>query len=481
MWTDEIKKELTGHIIPFWLSMKDEENGGFYGYLSYDLELNKKADKGCILNSRILWFFSHAYDYFSKEIAGRQSNAETAIDTLQGNSGVNSSGNPDETVIFAGKGGNDRMPAYTLGDLKIAATHAYRFLRLAMLDIVNGGVYWSSAYDGLPGDTLKHTYCQAFAIYGLAAYYEISKDQSALDLAYEIMDVIETKCRDEKGYLEAFTMDWQPHSNEELSENGVEAKRTMNTLLHCFEAYTELYRVDRNEKVRKILIEEANLFMQYYYNPERKRQEVFFDLDYNTLIDLHSYGHDIETSWLMEKGIDLIDDAELTKKMKPAFRAMEEHTFEAAFDETAFINECENGVDDTKRIWWVECEAIIGFVNRAQHEAAGKMMAEGADLSTGAAGELTNKAELTNKDETVAFDKTKQIEEASAEAEKYLQAAKTIWAYVRDNIVDQRPGSEWLSEVDVNNEPFSKKPIVEEWKCPYHNGRMCLEVLTRLS
>ena len=268
------------------------------------------------------------------------------------------------------------MPAYTLGDLKIAATHAYRFLRLAMLDIVNGGVYWSSAYDGLPGDTLKHTYCQAFAIYGLAAYYEISKDQSALDLAYAIMDVIETKCRDEKGYLEAFTMDWQPHSNEELSENGVEAKRTMNTLLHCFEAYTELYRVDRNEKVRKILIEEANLFMQYYYNPERKRQEVFFDLDYNTLIDLHSYGHDIETSWLMEKGIDLIDDAELTKKMKPAFRAMEEHTFEAAFDETAFINECENGVDDTKRIWWVECEAIIGFVNRAQHEAAGKMMAE---------------------------------------------------------------------------------------------------------
>ena len=404
MWTDEIKEELTGHIIPFWLSMKDEENGGFYGFLSYDLELNKKADKGCILNSRILWFFSHVYEYFKNQYAD----------------GLN-----EDELFYTGKDGEKK---YTLGDLKKAAEHAYRFLRQSMLDVANGGVFWSATYDGLPGDTLKHTYCQAFAIYGLAAYYEISRDQSALDLAYAIMDVIENKCRDENGYLEAFTMDWEPHSNEELSENGVEAKRTMNTLLHCFEAYTELYRVDRNEKVRDKLIEEAEIFLKYYYNPEKKRQEVFFDLDYNTLIDLHSYGHDIETAWLMEKGIDLIGDEELAKKMKPVFRAMEEHTYEAAFDGTAFINECENGVDSTIRIWWVECEAIIGFVNRA----------------------------------------------------KYLQAAETVWAYIRDHIVDKRPGSEWLSEVDIKNEPFSKKPIVEEWKCPYHNGRMCLEVLTRM-
>ncbi len=396
MWTDEIKEELTGHIIPFWLSMKDEENGGFYGFLSYDLELNKKADKGCILNSRILWFFSHVYGYFKNQYADGLSEDELS-----------------KIVVFTGKEG---VEGYTLGDLKKAAEHAYRFLRQSMLDVANGGVFWSATYDGLPGDTLKHTYCQAFAIYGLAAYYEISNDQSALDLAYAIMDVIENKCRDENGYLEAFTMDWEPHSNEELSENGVEAKRTMNTLLHCFEAYTELYR-----------------------QGFAASQEVFFDLDYNTLIDLHSYGHDIETAWLMEKGIDLIGDEELAKKMKPVFRAMEEHTYEAAFDGTAFINECENGVDSTIRIWWVECEAIIGFVNRAQHEA-----------------------------------------ENGENAAKYLQAAETVWAYIRDHIVDKRPGSEWLSEVDIKNEPFSKKPIVEEWKCPYHNGRMCLEVLTRM-
>lgn len=444
MWTDEIKKELTEHIIPFWLSMKDEKNGGFYGFLSYELELNQKADKGCILNSRILWFFSHAYDYFKK------------------NGGPDGAVLQDDAVIFKGADGKE---GYTLGDLKAAAEHAFRFLKLAMCDVANGGVFWSSTYDGLPGDTLKHTYCQAFAIYGLAAYYEISKEKAALDLAYGLMDVIENKCRDENGYLEAFTLDWQPHSNEELSENGVEAKRTMNTLLHVFEAYSELYRVDGNEKVKEKLKENSHLFMKHFYNPEKTRQEVFFDLDYKPLIDLHSYGHDIETAWLMEKGTDLLCDPELDALVKPAFRAMEEHTYASAFDGEAFINECENGVDDTKRIWWVECEAVIGFVNRAGHEA------EKAGILLG---------DYISNPEKAASGLTGEKENAFNEMKKYVSAAETVWTYIRDHIVDKRPGSEWLSEVDKENVPFSKKPIVEEWKCPYHNGRMCLEVLTRI-
>ena len=415
----EIRKELTEHIIPFWLSLKDEENGGFYGYLSYELELDKKADKGCILNSRILWFFSHVYDFFRKEILSDHPDVpETEAESR---------------VIFEGNG---LYPAYTLADLKKAATHAYRFLKEAMLDLDNGGVYWSVTYEGLPSDTQKHTYNQAFAIYGLAAYYEISGDARALETAYALMDIIEEKCADDGGYLEAFTIDFKPRSNEELSENGVEATRTMNSLLHCFEGYTELYRVDRQEKVREKLCEIANRFADKFYNPEKTRQEVFFDRDYNSLIDLHSYGHDIESSWLLEKGILLVDDPALTEKLTPMFRAMEEHVYDAAFDGEALLNECENGVNDTKRIWWVECEAVIGFTNRGMMEEEGN---------------------------------------------KYMSAAETIWGYIRDHIVDPRPGSEWLSEVDTRNVPFTKKPIVEEWKCPYHNGRMCLEVLTRLS
>ena len=181
--------------------MKDAENGGYYGELDFELKLNKKAEKGCILNSRIMWFFANAYLTF----------------------------------------GVDDYAKY--------AKHAFEFMKKYCIDNVNGGVYWSVTYDGKVADSTKHTYNQAFAIYALSSYYDAFKDKEALKIAYKLLDVIECKCRDKDGYLEAFTEDFKPESNEKLSENGVEATRTMNTLLHVFEAYTELLRVDQNEKV----------------------------------------------------------------------------------------------------------------------------------------------------------------------------------------------------------------------------------------
>ena len=59
-WQNEFRQELTGRIIPFWQNLTDPEFGGYYGLLDFDLKLDKKAVKGCILNSRILWFFSSA-------------------------------------------------------------------------------------------------------------------------------------------------------------------------------------------------------------------------------------------------------------------------------------------------------------------------------------------------------------------------------------------------------------------------------------
>ena len=73
----------------------------------------------------------------------------------------------------------------------------------------------------------------------------------------------------------------------------------MNTLLHVLEAYTELYRVSHDEKVGDRLRWIMDTFADKVYNPKLKRQEVFFDKDYNSIIDLHSYGHDIETAWPM--------------------------------------------------------------------------------------------------------------------------------------------------------------------------------------
>ena len=253
MFAQEIKNHLTENLIPFWKGLIDKEFGGYYGYSDFAHNVDKKFEKGCILNSRILWFFS---------------TCATLTDDK-------------ECIGYA--------------------EHAYNFLKRAFLDRKNGGVYWSVTYDGAPLDTTKHTYCQAFAIYALAAYYKVSADEESINIANALVKIIEQRCRDREGYLEAFNIDFTPASNEKLSENGVIAQRTMNTLLHVYEAYTGLYEVAKSDYIADRLKEMLTIFKDKMYNPEKHRQEVFFDRNYNSLIDLISYGHDIETAWLIDR------------------------------------------------------------------------------------------------------------------------------------------------------------------------------------
>ncbi|MBQ6256168.1 MAG: AGE family epimerase/isomerase, partial [Clostridia bacterium] len=290
-FTTEIRRELTERILPFWQGLRDDVHGGYVGRVDYDLTRHPEADKGCILNSRILWFFSEAYLLLKD------------------------------------------------GVLLEEARHAYEMLK-RMTDQQNGGVYWSLRADGTIADGTKHTYNQAFAIYALAAYFRADKSPDALEQAKALFRVIEAKCRDAGGYLEAFTADWRPESNEKLSENGVMATRTMNTLLHVMEGYTGLYQVWPDPELKDRLYEILNIWETKIYNREKRRQEVFFDHEYHTLIDLHSFGHDIETSWLADHTLDVLDDPALTARIRPMLRATAEHTLEVAFTDHGFMNEC---------------------------------------------------------------------------------------------------------------------------------------------
>ncbi len=384
---DEIKRHLLTGIIPFWKHLRDEENGGYYGWLGYDLILDKKAVKGCILNSRIMWFFSNAYMLF--------------------------------------------------GDISLLeeAEHGFKFLKQFCMDKECGGIYWSLRYDGTPEDATKHTYNQAFAIYALSSYYNASGDEEALAMARGLFDLMEEKCRDEQGYLEAFTREFEPESNEKLSENGVLAEKTMNTLLHVFEAYTELYRVAGDESVRERLFWILDVIAEKVYDPVSHRQEVFFDKDYKSLLDLHSYGHDIEAAWLIDRGTKVLGDKAYEQKMTEITKDLTAQVYKAAFDGHSVANECENGVVDERRVWWVQAEAIVGFINGYEKDGS--------------------KAE-------------------------YFEAAESIWRFIQQYIIDTRSGSEWFWEVDKSGRPLKDRPIVEPWKCPYHNGRMCLEVIRRL-
>lgn len=383
---EEIKNHLTNGIIPFWKKLRDDANGGYYGYMDYDLNVDKQAVKGCILNSRITWFFANAYLALK-----------------------------DESLLEE-------------------ARHGYEFMQKYCVDQEKGGVYWSVHYDGTPEDTTKHTYNQAFSIYALSSYYDASGDEKALTTAMELFHIIEERCMDEIGYKEAFDREFHEIENDKLSENGVIADKTMNTLLHVFEAYTELYRVSGDEAVKKRLMWILDTIAEKIYNPKLHRQEVFFDREMNSILDLHSYGHDIETAWLIRRGTDVLGDDTYTEKMLPIILDLTSQVYRSAFDGQSLANECEKGVVDENRIWWVQAETLVGFLNGWQ---------------------------------------------LAPEHTEYLEGAQAVWKFIKEHVIDKRPGSEWFWDVNKEGKAVSGKPIVEPWKCPYHNGRMCLEVIKR--
>lgn len=387
MKTEDFRLQLDEKIIPYWNRLKDEANGGFYGYVGYDLNVDKEAVKGSILNSRILWFYSNTYLLEEKE------------------------------------------------ELLTYADHAFAFLRDAFWDKEYGGVYWTVNDDGSPADDTKHIYAHAFALYSLSSYYAASHNIEALELAEKVYQIIEEIGRDEYGYQEGFTREFVLKDNKELSENGVEAQKTMNTLLHVFEAYTEFYRVTQNPAARNSLYDIFELISDKVYNPALRRQEVFFDEKWNSILDLHSYGHDIEATWLIDRGLEVLGDAELTKKIHVITDDLADKVLERAFTGEYLLNECEKGVDDETVIWWVQAESVIGFMN--------------------------------------AYEKYPDRKE-------YEQASEQIWNYILANVVDARADGEWFWALDSDGVPIKTHPVTDPWKGPYHNGRMCIEMIRRI-
>lgn len=390
MMREEIKKELLNDIIPFWNGLRDDEHGGWYGVVDGALNVDKKGEKGVILHSRILWFYSNAYIVLR-----------------------------DEKLLDN-------------------ARHAYEFLTEKCYDKEHGGVFWAVNYDGSVLDDMKHSYCQAFFIYALSSYYRASGDKAALDTAYEVMELVERHHADGIAYREKLSRDWSTElANDELSENGLMADKTMNTTLHLMEAYTELYLADKSPRVLERLKFQLDVTYDKIFDKENDKLFVFFDRELNEIGDVYSYGHDIEATWLIDRAIDVIGDEEYGRKFREMNSRIAAKIAKTAYDKESgsLLNECDKGVVNRRRIWWVQAESVVGFLNAYKRAYGGQ---------------------------------------------EYLDIAESVWDFIKNNIVDKRPGGEWLSSFDDGGKADPSENIVDPWKCPYHNGRMCLEVLSRL-
>lgn len=390
MVSTEFRSELTQHIIPFWNKLRDDENGGFTGFMDSALNIDKKGEKGVILHSRILWFYSNAYLLLK-----------------------------DETLLDNAK-------------------HAFKFLTEKCVDKEYGGVYWSMNYDGSVKDDIKHTYCQAFFVYALSSYYRASGDKQALELAYSVVDLIEKNATDDVAYLEKLSRDWKTVlANDELSENGLMADKTMNTTLHLMEAYTELYLADKNEKVLERLKFQLQLTYDKIFDQNGNKLLVFFDKNMDVIGDIHSYGHDIEATWLVDRACDVIGDKDISEKFGAMNKRIVRNIADIAYHKEtgSLLNERENDKINTWRIWWVQAETVVGFLNAYQRGYGN---------------------------------------------DEYLDIASNVWDFIKDNIIDKREGGEWHSQLDDSMKYAEFKPVVDPWKCPYHNGRMCIEAIERL-
>jgi mannobiose 2-epimerase len=319
---------------------------------------------------------------------------------------------------------------------RAAAEHAYRFLADHFWDAEYGGTYWRVAADGTPLDTKKQVYAQGFSIYGLSEYFLATQDSEALQKAIRIFELVEQYAFDRQhgGYWEAFNRAWTPADDVRLSDKEANDPKTMNTHLHILEPYTNLLRAWPNPRLRQQQRALLRTFLDHILDLQTAHFKLFFDDAWASRTGTISYGHDIEGSWLLAEAAQALGEAELISEVNAVAVRMAEATYQQALDADGAIF-YELGADGTRhdfKEWWAEAEAMVGFLNAWQLSGD----------------------------------------------EKFRQAAWRAWQFIEAHQVDGVHG-EWHRTLTRQAQPIPG-PLVDFWKCPYHNGRACMEVYERL-
>lgn len=316
-----------------------------------------------------------------------------------------------------------------------AALHAKDWFLRHFLDGENGGAYWCVSAAGDPMDDKKQLYAQGFAIYGLSELYKVSPDERTLQAAVDLFRTVESKFRDAEngGYLEALARDFSPLEDMSLSAHDINADKTMNSHLHLLEAYANLYQVWPDPQLRQAVEELLEIVCGRIMGPDGHLR-LYFRRDWTVLPGGVSYGHDIETSWLALECASVLGDPAVVERVRPAAYLMGKAGNEGLrADGSMLYEKWADGTLDLSRQWWVLAEAVVGNLWLWKYHGD----AEGVDR------------------------------------------ALSIWAYVRDNVVDWDHG-EWYWGVHPDGTPDKESPKAGFWKCPYHNTRMCLQVLNLL-
>jgi mannobiose 2-epimerase len=386
----QLEQELTGNILPFWMTyVVDKVNGGFYGAVTNDLQVHNEVPRSAILCARILWTYAAVY---------RRLGAEQYLSMAQ---------------------------------------WAYDYLTRVFWDQDYGGLYWQVDYKGNPVFDHKHHYAQAFAIYGLTEYYRATQEPQSLVLAQTLFHLLEKYAYEPiyRGYIESSTRKWESLEGMRLSDTDLNCRKSMNTMLHVLEAYTNLLRVwdDAHLKAQHRAL--LGTFQQHIIDYQINHFKLFFDDQWHSLSENISYGHDIEGSWLLVEAAEVQGDTELMEQVRESAIAMAAAVYREGIDDdgSVFYEGGPQGLVDTSKSWWVQAEAVIGFYNAYQYSGHAH----------------------------------------------FLQAAYRCWSYIQTKVVDRTHG-EWYKRLHRDGTPDNTRYKAGPWDCPYHHSRACLEMLDRL-
>jgi cellobiose epimerase len=387
----EMERELDEKILPFWSEKAvDDVHGGFIGRITNDGNRVPEASRSAVLNTRILWTFSSSY------------RAKKTPRLLE------------------------------------LAHRAYEYILAHFLDREHGGIFWMVNYDGSVADPKKHTYATAFAIYAISEYYLATGLPKAKEEAVALFRLLDKHGYEPAtgAYYEAFEKSWTRMDDVRLSDSDQPERFSMNTQLHLIEAFTNLFRIYPDTMLRNRLTGLLNLFADKIYDRNNQHFHAFFDDVWKPVPMPYSYGHDIESVWLMADAARLLADDALIARIGEITRDVAERVITEGFDAVhggIFNSGYGGNVKDDDKHWWAQAEAIVGFVEAYQ----------------------------------VTHDPV------------YITRAYQTWEFIQHRLINENVG-EWYFRVNTAGKPYTSEDILGPWKCPYHSARACLIVPERV-
>jgi mannobiose 2-epimerase len=419
---EEIEKSLRYDILNVWypLSM-DTVYGGFLSDFTYNWQPGGPQNKMLVTQTRHIWTASEAALFYNE-------------------------------------------PGY-----RQIARHGFLFLKDKMWDNKYGGFYMQlnrkGDYTNNSFGNYKIAYGNAFAIYALASYYKMSGDTSALDLARKTFAWLDRHSYDPvfKGYFNILNPDGAWPSTERKSNTGTSTVflaapewKDQNTSIHLLEAFTELYKVWPDSLLHERLLEMLRLIRDTIMNTEGFLA-LFFERDWkpvsfhdssdaareaNYYYDHISFGHDVETAYLMLEASHVLGIESDTKTLTCA-RKLVDHALASGWDKNrgGFYdagyyfndNDCLSVINNAK-IWWVQAEGLNALLLMAK---------------------------------------------LFPEDERYYDAFRKQWEYIKEYLIDHEYGG-WYEE-GLDNSPLKLSARkAYDWKVNYHNARALINCIKML-